>query len=158
MNLSTLGIVHTVVSILAIVCAIAGFATQGRVVPGSRLGRAYIVGTAIACLTAFGLARTGHFGPGHVLAALALICLVVAIVAELKKFKHWLLIQTFALTTSVFLSMIPATIETLTRLPLGAPFATGPEDPVAQRWLAVLLVGFLAGLGYQTLKLRRRRR
>ena len=56
----------------------------------------------------------------------------------------------------LFLHFIPATVETLTRLPAGAPFLANPDDPKAQPVIGVFFLIFLVGATLQVLRLRRR--
>ncbi|WP_448635057.1 hypothetical protein [Pedobacter panaciterrae] len=45
--------------------------------------------------------------------------------------------------------MIPTVNETLTRVPLSAPLANGPTDPLIGKTLLVILILFIAGSIYQ---------
>ena len=62
--------------------------------------------------------------------------------------------QTASLTASYLLLMVFTTTETLTRVPAGRPFASGPTDPALLPVRLALLAAFAAGLSYQLLKLR----
>jgi hypothetical protein len=85
-HLSILGIIHTAISILALVAAFVALFQTGIIDPVQRAGRAYVILTVIACLTAFPIMRTGHFGPGHVLGVIVLVGLVIAIYARISSF------------------------------------------------------------------------
>jgi hypothetical protein len=56
---------------------------------------------------------------------------------------------------SLFFHFVPATVETLTRLPAGAPFLSNPDDPKAQPIIGVVFLLFLIGAALQVLRLRR---
>lgn len=53
---------------------------------------------------------------------------------------------------------ILATVETLTRLPLAAPYLTHPDDPKAQPIIGVSFLLYLAGAALQIGRLRRETR
>jgi hypothetical protein len=53
-----------------------------------------------------------------------------------------------------FLHFIPGTVETLTRLPAGAPYLSHPEDPKAQSIIGAFFLLFLAGATLQVLRRR----
>ena len=67
-------------------------------------------------------------------------------------------VQVVIMSATLFFSMIPAVIETLTRLPISHPLADGPNAPIAQTGLLSLVVLFLAGVIYQIIKLKARRK
>lgn len=58
---------------------------------------------------------------------------------------------------SIFLHFIPATVETLTRFPLGAPYLANADDPKAQPIIGVFFLLFLIGAVLQFVHLRRSR-
>lgn len=156
LGLSALGLVHTSISLVAVISALVLFALRGRIDPNQGLGKLYLVCTAIGCLTAFGLSKHGGFNPGHALAILTLICLIVGIAVERKGVKGWPYIQVVSLSLSLFFSLIPAVNETLTRLPLGAPLAQGPQDPLVLRSLGILFGLFVVVLGTQLVSIYRK--
>ena len=146
-HLSLLGIFHTLVGVLAVIVALVGFFREGKINPGSMTGRLYIGLTLIACLTTFGLMRTGHFSVGHILSTLILVLLGVGVFTSRY-------IQTVALSLTVLLSMIPTTVETLTRLPLDQPIAQGPDSPAVQMGILTCVVTFVVGVFFQIKKIR----
>jgi len=159
-HLSFLGIVHTIISILALAAAFYALIAAGTVDPQSRAGRIYVWLTVLTCITAFPIMRTGHFGPAHVLGVLVLIVLAVAIFArQLRIFGGlWLYFQTVLMSFTVFLSLVPAINESFTRLPVSHPLASGPGDPLIKQWLGILLVVFLLFAVWQLFRLRTRAR
>ncbi|SEL44501.1 hypothetical protein [Parapedobacter koreensis] len=151
MGLSNLGIFHTAVGIIAIVAALASFVKHGKINLESKSGNTYFFGTIITSATALGLSRAGGFNPGHVLSLLVLALVVGAFVLHQwktgnNKARYF---ENFFLSFSFFLSMIPTVNETLTRVPLKAPLASGPGDPLIGKTLLVILVLFIAGSCYQ---------
>lgn len=147
--LSTLGIVHTLVSLVPLVAGLAAFARHRRIDPATRSGQVYLAGLTVSVLTAFGLSSVQGVNPGHVLGVLALIAAFGgAFIAPRLGFLGRLRphLQAFGLSFSFFLLLVPGINETLTRLPAGGPLAAGPEDPVVKTallgWLVIFLVGF----------------
>jgi len=51
--------------------------------------------------------------------------------------------------------MIPTVNETRTRVPLSAPLASGPGDPLIGKTLLFILVLFIAGSVYQYIRQRK---
>ena len=70
--------------------------------------------------------------------------------AQLRRY-----VETIALSFSAFLLMLPTVTENLTRVPDGAPLASGPTDPIVLTAHGVLLVAFVVGLTAQIVWLRR---
>lgn len=156
-HLSSLGIIHTIISILAIIVAFIALARDGKINPRNGLGRGYIVLTVLTCLTSFGIMKTGHFTPAHTLSVLVLILLPIAIYARSIKFLGTAgeKVETIIMTATLFLSFIPAVTETLTRLPLSGPIAINQDAPIIKMILLGLLVIFTIGTFYQVRKLRK---
>jgi divalent metal cation (Fe/Co/Zn/Cd) transporter len=159
-HLSPLGIFHTSISILAVLAALFALARFGKIDPKTGAGKIYIALTIIACITAFPIMKTGHFSAGHGLAVIVLLLLIVGVFAKSvgvfgRKAEY---IQTIAMSATLFFSMIPATIETLTRLPISHPLAAGPNDPVAKTGLMILVLLFVVGVLYQLIKLKTRKK
>ena len=153
--MSILGIAHTVISIVALIIAAVCLIKNGAINPLSKLGKQYSILTTIACVSSFGLSRSGHFNPGHALGILILILLGIAYFLGKKTKPVFLYVVLFCTSTTVFLSLIPGVNETLSRLPVGHPFADGPTSPIVQNALKVLLVLYLAGLAIQIVRLKK---
>ena len=77
-HLSTLGIIHTAISIAPVLLGGYALATRGRIAPDERLGRAYIATMLASIVTSFGLSSTGSIGPGHVLGIIAVVLMGLA--------------------------------------------------------------------------------
>lgn len=154
MGLSNLGIFHTVIGIVAIIAALASFVKYGRINLESKSGLTYFIGTIITSLTALGLSKAGGFNPGHVLSLLVLALVIGGFVLNRRKKgnNNARYFENFFLSFSFFLSMIPTVNETLTRVPVHAPLASGPKDPLIGKTLLIVLVLFIAGSVYQYMK------
>jgi hypothetical protein len=157
MGLSTLGIFHTAVGVIAIVAAIVSYIKYGKINLAEPSGKIYFYGTVITCLTALGISKHGGFNPGHVFSLLIAILALVAYFLYFRKKGNTRsrYFENFLLSFSFFLSWIPTVNETLTRIPIGHPLAKAPTDPIIGKTLLVLLVLFIVGSIYQFRKQRK---
>ena len=156
-GLTPLGVVHTAISLVALAAGIWALVRDHRILPGSTLGRVYIWTTVLTCLTGFGIFQHGGFGKPHALGVLTLIVLAVALaaprVAALGRAAPYL--QTLGLSLTFFFHLIPGATETFTRLPMGAPVFSSPEDPTLQKIVGALFLGYVIGAVLQARRLRR---
>ena len=148
--LSTLGIVHTLISLVAVAAGLYLFLRYRRIDVSTGAGKVYLVTLVLTSLTSFGLSSTGGFNPGHVIAILALVAALGGTLAPHLAFLGRLrpYLSAFGLTSSYFLLNVPAINETLSRLPPANPIGHGPESPVVQStvlaWLVIFVVGAIA--------------
>lgn len=155
-SLSTLGIIHTAISVLALVFAAIAFVRSGRINPFNKTGIYYMITTALGCITSFGLSKAGGFNPGHAIGIMILVLLIISYALGRVGTDRpvALFIQTFLMSTTVFLSLVPAINETLTHIPPSDPFAENIDSPAVQTGLKLLVVLYLAGLLLQFFRLR----
>ena len=154
--LTPLGVVHTIISLVAVGAAIVALARDRQLVFDNRVGRVYVVATVLTCLTGFPIFQHGGFGPPHVLGIVTLVVLaVVGIAAKTPTFGSWSrYVEVLGLSLTVFFHWIPAVTETSSRLPRHAPLTTGPDDPRVQAAVGVGFALFLAGAFLQWRRLR----
>ena len=156
MNLTPLGVFHTLLSLVAIASAIVALVREGGVSAKSGVGRVYIWSLVATCLTGLPIFRHGTIGPPHVVGVLTLATFVVAFVAgrtaafgrasaRVETACHW--------TTLLFLGISTVT-ETLTRLPPSAPIVASPEAPIFKVLYLGLIVLYVIGLTRQLRRLR----
>lgn len=159
-HLTILGIIHTTISIIALLLAFYALFRSGKLDPATGPGKWYIWLTVLTCVSGFPIMKTGHFTPGHYVAIIILILLPVGVyVKSLRIFgKLSEYAQIIFLSTTLFLSLIPAIVETLTRLPVSHPLADGPNAPLIQNGLAALALLFFVGVIYQLVKLKAHRK
>ena len=157
-GLTTLGTIHTAISIVAVIAGFVALAQAREITNRTMAGRVFVIGTILTCLTGLPIFRHGGFGPPHALAILTLIVLAVAYAGERSKLGRVSRYgAVLGYSFSLFLHFIPATVETLTRLPAGAPYLANPDDPKAQPIIGVFFVIFVIGAAMQFLRLRRSR-
>ncbi len=159
-HLSLLGIIHTTIGIIAILVALFALSRQGKINPATAPGRLYVILTIITCLTSLPIMRTGHASAGHFVAAIILLLLPIGVYARnVRPFgKAAEYIQILAMSTTLFLSMIPTVVETLTRIPISKPLATGPDDSLVKMGVNILAALYLSGTIYQLYRLWRKKK
>jgi uncharacterized membrane protein len=155
-GLTQLGVVHTAISLIAVAAGVVSFFRYGSISLRTGTGQIYVVMTVLTCLTGFPIMRFGAFGPAHAVGVLTLAVLAFAWTLEKREFlgSASRAVETVAYTTTFFLHMIPAINETTTRVPLSAPLAAGPNDPLVLGLVTIAFVLFLLGATFQVLRLR----
>ena len=154
-GLTTLGIVHTLISLVAVVAGIVCLVRDGAIMPGNATGKTYVVTTALTCLTGFGIFQHGGFGKPHVLGIITLVVLGIAGIAGRGVFgRASRYVATIAYSLTFFFHVIPGATESTTRLPLGAPIFSSPDDPSLQKIIGACFVLFLVGVVFQVRRLR----
>lgn len=158
--ISTLGALHTAISVLPLAAGLYSFVRYRAIEPAKRSGQLYLVGLLLSVLTAFGLSSTGGFNAGHALGVLALLVIGGSLlIRQLPLFPRLVpYLSQFGFSFSFFLLLVPAIGETLTRLPISHPLATGPESPLVRGTLLVWLAIFVVGAGLQMWWMRSQRK
>lgn len=151
LGLSALGAVHTAIALVAVLSGFTLSLRFGRIGADLALGKAYIVCTALACLTSLGIFMHGGFNVAHSLALITLAVLGVALAAGRHRdtSRAATYVETLGYSTTLFFHMIPALNETFTRIPVGAPLFTGPDDPALQRVFGFVFLAYLLGIALQ---------
>ncbi|MGC4016568.1 MAG: hypothetical protein QM755_18915 [Luteolibacter sp.] len=144
--LTPLGIAHTAIGVVALIAGIAAFIRDKWIIPGTTLGMVYIWTTFVTAVTGFGIYEHGGFGKPHVLGVLTLIVLAIVALAGRSRFgKASPYVETVGLTLTFLFHLIPGTVETTTRLPLGKPLIADREGPELQAAIGVWFLLFLIG-------------
>jgi hypothetical protein len=155
-SLSTLGLIHTTLSVAPVLLGGYALATRGVISPDDRVGRAYIATMLASVATSFGLSSTGTLGPGHVLGIIAALLMGFAVRPPALLGRAVPYLRTLAMSASYLILLVPGTVETLTRVPASAPVATrGPGSPEVQTALGLFFLLFLVGSAWQALRIRR---
>jgi uncharacterized membrane protein len=134
MGLTTLGIVHTVISLVAVAAGLIALIRDREISSQNRTGKIYVITTILTCLTGFGIFQHGGFGKPHVLGIITLLVLGVAAMAEKSRFFGRLsrYVAVVSYSATFFFHMIPAVTETTTRLPVGHPLVADRDGPELQ--------------------------
>ena len=156
--ISTLGILHTVISLIPIIAGLYAFARYREIAAATPSGKVYLIGLILSVITSFSVSSTGGLNPGHAFGVIVLIVAFSGVLAPKLKFFGRLrpYISAFGLSFSFLLSLVPATNETLTRVPVSHPVADGPQSPAVLNTLLVLLVLFAVGFIVQCRVIYRR--
>jgi len=153
-GITTLGWLHTLGSLPAIPAAAYMIFHFGRIKPDSLAGRIYFICMLIGSLTIFLVAKAPV---SPVIAVVTLLCLIggytvhrLTILGRLQKY-----LETFLLSLSVFLLMVPSVSETLRRVPDGHPIAADPDSIILKVALGTVAATFVVGLITQFVYLAR---
>jgi uncharacterized membrane protein len=156
LGLTSLGTIHTAISLVAVGAGFYALLRNQAILPATVAGKIYVSMTVLTCLTGFPIFQHGGFGPPHILGVITLLVLGVAAMAGRTSLfgRAGTYVETVSYSLTFFFHMIPGVTETGTRLPRGAPFFNGPEDPTLQKIIGALFLVFLAGATWQVLRLR----
>ncbi|WP_213280090.1 hypothetical protein [Chryseobacterium indologenes] len=157
MNLSILGIFHTIIGISALAGAMIGFIKYGKINLAHLSGKVYFYATLITSLSALGISKTGGFNAGHAFSLFIIILISVAyfLFSSKKESRRARYFENFLLSFSFFLSLVPTINETFTRVPIGHPLAKDIKDPIISQTLLVFFLLFVAGSIFQFMKQRK---
>lgn len=158
LGISPFGMVHTVISLVAVAAGVAAFVRYKEITPRTLAGQIYVWMTVLTCLTGFFIFHHGGFGPAHVVGIITLVVLGVAWAAGKGKpggaSKY---VETICYTLTFFFHMVPTITESLTRLPAGHPIAATQQDPLITKLTGVAFLLFLMGVTLQIFRLRKNR-
>ncbi|MDN3548862.1 hypothetical protein [Mucilaginibacter aquaedulcis] len=154
-HLSVPGIVHTVISVIAVVVALYSFARFGKLNPENKTGKWYIGLTLLACFSSFLVMKTGHLSSAHGLSVLVLTILPLGVYTKkIRIFGNKAeYVQLILMSATLFFSLIPAIVETLTRLPVSQPIASSDQSPEIKTGLLILVSLYTVGVSYQIWRL-----
>ena len=157
LGLTTMGIIHTAISLVAVAAAVIAFFRDKEISPRNGLGKTYVWSTVLTCLTGFFIFQHGGFGKPHMLGIITLLVLALAWVAGSTRLfgRAGRYIETVSYSLTFFFHMIPGFTESFTRLPVAAPVFSGPDDPTLQKVIGGVFLLFLVGATAQVLRLRR---
>jgi hypothetical protein len=153
-GLTTLGAIHTAISLVALWTGYQSLLRDGAIDPRQRLGQVYLWTTVLTCLSGFGIFQRGGFNEAHMLGGLTLLAVGTALLP--LNVRAWPYVQTALWTLTLFFHMVPGLTETFTRLPLGAPLFTGPDDAKLQATVGVVFAVFGVVMAAQVLRMRKR--
>ena len=157
-GLTYLGLYHAVIGLFAVAAGITAFVRDGQIVPGTFVGKVYIVTTIVTCLTGFGIFEHGGFGKAYVLDLITLITMVIAaLVPCLPLSRRWSAgVQIVAWSATFLFHLIPGITETTTRLPQGAPLFSNADAAGLQTIIGVLIILFVVAVTFQIIWLSKR--
>jgi hypothetical protein len=147
-GITPLGWLHTLGSLPAIPAAVYMIFRFGRIKPDSIAGYIYFVCMLVGSLTIFLVAKA-PISPA--IALVTLLCLFGGYAAHILAFLGYVrkYIETFLLSLTVFLLMVPSVSETLRRVPDGHPIVTDPNSIILKGALGIIAAIFMLGLAAQ---------
>lgn len=117
----------------------------------TRSGQIYLITTLVTAGTALAIFQHGEFGPGHALAVMTFLAVLVGTVAATRKLfgKLSRYVQAVSYSATLLFHCVPAVTDGLLRLPVGDPVLTSIEDPFLKMSYLGLLALFLIGVSLQ---------
>jgi uncharacterized membrane protein len=156
LGLTHLGIVHTAISLVALGAGLTALVRDGQITGRNPLGQIYLWTTVVVCLTGFPIMQHGGFGKPHLTGIITLVTLAVAALAAKGKFggrsRH---VEVVSYSATFLFHLIPAFVETATRLPLGDPWVKDRDGSEVKAATGILLLLFLLGATLQVVRLRK---
>ena len=158
LGLSTLGLIHTAISLVALVTGFILIVRDREISPSARFGPTYLLATLLTAATALGIFRHGGFGPPHALAILTLAAVAAGWAASYMRIfgRAAPYVEAVCYSATYLFHLVPGFTETLTRLPAGAPIAASDQAPILQAIDATLLALFLLWVIWQVWRLAAR--
>jgi hypothetical protein len=156
--MSGFAMLHTAISILPLGFGLAAFQRNGLIDPKTRVGKWYIVTMLAGTISSWGFLLTKGFNEAQVLTLITLFAVLGSLFTLRGTLRPAGYIRTVGLSFSYLLLWVFTTTETLTRVPMGQPFAKGADDPALIPVRLVLLAMFAIGVGYQTRNIRNTRK
>ena len=158
LGLSTLGLIHTAISLVALVTGFILIVRDRTISPSARFGPTYLLATVLTAATALGIFRHGGFGPPHALAILTLAAVAAGWAASYMRIfgRAAPYVEAVCYSATYLFHLVPGFTETLTRLPAGAPIAASDQAPILQAIDATLLALFLLWVIWQVWRLAAR--
>jgi len=155
-GLTALGIVHTLISLVALAAGLIALLRNGVITLDGAVGKAYWLTTFLTAVTGLGIFQHGGFGKPHILSILTIAVLLIALAAGRTALFGRLsrYVEAVGYSATFLFHLIPGITETTTRLPLGAPLLPSADAPALQVAAGVLAALFLVGAGLQILRLR----
>ncbi len=156
LQLSPFGLIHTIISLIAVAAGIAELARHRDIDPSRFWGTVYVAATVGACLTGFGIFRHGGFNQAHMLGVVTLLVLgLAALAGKTKVFgRASRKVEMLSYSITFLFHMIPTFTETLTRLPVGNPLVADRDGIAPKLAGGVFLVIYLGFAWYQLKRLR----
>lgn len=157
MELSLLGIFHTILGTMALVSAIYLIVKRNHIDVKHPIGKVYVVVTLLTAASALGIFKHGGFNAAHGLAILtiaaALFGMGLSVFRVFGRLTRYL--QLTALSSTLLFHLIPTATEILTRFPSDNPLAKGLDDPLLLQTFLGIFVAFLLLLIWQYMWLRK---
>ena len=156
LGLTTLGAVHTAISLVAVAAGLIALIRDRRISPQNMVGKIYLWATILTAATGFGIFQHGGFGKPHLLGVATLaVLLAIAVTRRIPSLGGAArYVEAIGFSATFLFHLMAGTTESLTRLPLGRPLVASREDPVLLLAIGLLGAAFLVGAALQAWWLR----
>jgi uncharacterized membrane protein len=156
LGLTPLGLIHTAISLVALVCGFWALARDWEISPRNGLGQTYLIATFLTAASGLGIFQHGGVGPPHVLSILTILALAIGTVAASSRVfgRASRYVQAISYSATIFFHLVPGVTETGTRLPRSTPLFASAEASELRAVVLVILVVFLVLLALQLWWLR----
>lgn len=146
-----LGWFHTVMGVIALVSGAITLIRYREITLATPAGQIYLATTFVTAATALAIYQRGEFGPGHALAIMTLLALLLGLAAAKTRIFGGLsrYVQALGFSATLLFHCVPAITDGLLRLPVGDPILGSIDDPVLKICYLILLVLFLVGITAQ---------
>ncbi len=158
LGITPFGMFHTILGLIAVVLGFAALFRYGQIGMSTRAGSGYVWFTVATCITGFFIFHRGGFGKPHILGIVTLVVLAIACLSERRGVATVAAryVAPLLYTLTLFFHFIPGYTETLSRVPVEAPYVSGPDDPKLLRLVGGTFAVFLIGMAVQALRIRAR--
>ena len=156
-SLSPMGILHTVLGIIALVAGFVLLWQAKRISYQVKLGQIYLASTFITAASSLTIFNHGSFNIAHGLGVLTLLAVVVGMLAEKTQILGGLnkYFVNLCYSSTILFHLLPTATEILTRFPVDAPLAASLKDPLLHKTFLVIFVVFMVMLIGQMIWLRK---
>ncbi len=145
MELSNMGILHTVVGIVALVSGFKILWQNKQISYHPLTGKIYLIANIITAASSLTIFNHGGFNVAHGLGILTIVAVAVGVVTEKTVFlKTWnKYFMALCYSSTILFHLIPTSTEILTRFPMDAPLVSSLKDPLLHKTFLSIFVVFL---------------
>jgi len=155
-GITYMGWFHTIIGIPAILAGLYLLLRDRFIYIDKNLAKFYLITTVVTSASSLFIFRaTGAFNMAHFTSVIIILAALFAYILHKKSiFRSFnVYLKQLALTGTVFLSMLPTTVEVLRRVPPSNPLANSIEDPLVQNFYMSYVVIFGIFAIYQIFKI-----
>lgn len=156
MPLSPIGVLHTIIGSLAIICGLRMLWQDKQISFKPLIGKLYLLASLFTAGSALTIFKHGGFNAAHGLAVLTILAIVVGVVLEKTEiFKSWnKYFVNVCFSSTLLFHLIPTATEIMTRFPMDNPMVNSLEAPLLKSTFLAIFVVFVVMLGVQIKWLR----
>ena len=156
-SLSPMGILHTVLGIVALVAGFILLWQSKRISYQPKLGKIYLAATFITGASSLTIFNHGSFNIAHGLGILTMLAVVVGMLAEKTQILGFLnkYFVNLCYSATLLFHLLPTTTEIMIRFPVDAPLVSSLKDPLLHKTFLIIFVLFIIMLIWQMIWLRK---